>query len=141
MRMVHRVLPAVVLVAAACLPASRAAMAKNDRACSFDPAQVPRIPVKAGGVVVRSVPPERARVSTAWVERKTGIGISPDYADLPRVVVRIVDGKASSETLAAVVDGHVPRPGDHVELLSRYRDPRAPCSFIPWTVGATPTLS
>ena len=43
-------------------------------------------------------------------------------------------------TIAAVVDGHIPQPGEIVELASRYRDPRAACNFIPWTVVPAPTI-
>ena len=115
--------------------------AQGNQACSVDPAQVPRYPVKTDGVVIRLTTPGQAKASTEWMERKVGIRISPDYIALPRVVVRVVRNRAASETLAAIVDGHTPKPGDHVEILSRYRDPRTRCNFIPWTVGSAPALS
>ena len=141
MAITARVVLTGTLALSACLGWSRAATAQGDQSCSIDPAQVPGHPIKTDGIVVGSTSPEQARVSTAWMERQVGIKISPDYADLPRVVVRVTRGKTVSETLAAVVDGHPPHPGDHVEILSRYRDPRSRCNFIPWTVGATPALS
>lgn len=117
------------------------ASAQSNPSCSVDPAQVPRYPIKTDGTVIGSMTSAQARASTEWMEHKVGIKVSPDYIDLPRVVVRVVRGQVTSETLAAVVDGHVPKPGDHVEILSRYRDPRSHCNFIPWTIGSTPALS
>lgn len=117
------------------------AFAQDGRACYVDPAQVPQLPVKANGVIVRLATSEQARTATELIEHKVGIKISPDYVTLPRVVVRVVRNKVVSETMAAVVDGHTPKPGENVEILSRYRDPRSHCNFIPWTVGSIPALS
>ena len=44
--------------------------------------------VKLGGVVVQIISLDRAKLSTARVEKRSGARIRPDYADLPRIVKR-----------------------------------------------------
>ena len=129
----------IVVVAAMVCP--RPAAAQNGEVCAIDLAKVPFKPVKFDGIVIQAVPPDRVKVITARVEKETGAHINPKYAELPRISVRFVSRHRSFETIAAVVDGRIPKPGDHVDLLSRYRDPDARCSFIPVTVSAPALLS
>ena len=132
---------AILLAAASCPGSSRSAAAKNPAQCSIDAVEVPRRPARLDGIVVGVISPERVKVITERVEKETGARISPDYADLPRIVARVVTSQRTFETIAAVVDGHLPRPGDRVEIVSRHRDPRSRCDFIPVTVGTPAATS
>ena len=132
---------AVVLAAASSLELSQSVVAQSSGLCSINPVEVPRRPARLTGIVVRVIPPERVKVTTEKVEKETGARISPDYTDLPRIVAKVVTSRRTFETLAAVVDGHIPHPGDHVDILTRYRDPRSRCNFIPWTVSSPAAVS
>lgn len=117
-------------------PISRpdSAFAQQAEHCAALGLAAPAQPLHFHAKVQGMAPPEEVRRQTAIAERRTGGAVSPDYANFPRVIaIYVVDGVAHS-TIAAVVDGHIPQPGDSVELASRYRDPRSSCNFIPWTV-------
>lgn len=132
---------AIVLAAASSLSLSRSVAAGSPRLCSVNPVEVPRRPVRFEGTVVGVVSPERVKVITEKVEKETGARISPDYANLPRIVAKVVTDRRTFETIAAVVDGSIPQPGEHVGLLSRYSDPRSQCDFIPVTASAPAAIS
>lgn len=53
---------------------------------------------------------------------------------LPRILAAFTDASGRHETIAAVLDGNIPKVGDRIKLESRHRDPKQPCSFVPWTV-------
>ena len=141
MKISHFAVLVTVLATVAIQGCSGVSAAQSGQGCSIDPVQVSRSPINLDGSVVGLISREQAKIATEQVEKQTGVQISPDYADLPRVVVRVVRKQTISDTLAAVVDGHIPHLGDHVEFLSRYQDPRSRCSFIPWTVGSGPATS
>jgi hypothetical protein len=91
---------------------------------------VARGPATAGEVVSQ----------TAIALARSHAPVSPKYANLPRAFVYFVYGGRRHGTIAAVVDGVMPKPGEAVVVASRRRDPDQPCAFIPWTVQrATPT--
>ena len=77
---------------------------------------------------------EEVRRKTAAAEKLSGAKISPAYKNLPRIVAVVVRNGLPSNTIAAIVDGNVPRIGDVVELELRHPDPHSPCHFIPVTV-------
>ena len=92
--------------------------------------------VHVQATVVGPAPPDE-------VERQTNIAIlraggtpSPRYAAYPRILADYVEGGRAHRTIAAVIEGPIPRAGEKVELTARRRDPEDPCHFIPWT--ATP---
>ncbi len=78
--------------------------------------------------------PEEVRRQTDIAEAKTGGEVSPDFVAFPRILAVFVVNGVSHSTIAAVVDGVIPAAGETVKLASRFRDPRRPCNFIPWTV-------
>lgn len=141
MKAVLHVSLAVVLAVASGTGLTRSAAVQSPELCSVNPVGVPRHPVRFEGTVIGVISPERVKIITEKIERETGARISPDFADLPRIVARVVTDQRTFETIAAVVDGHIPQPGDHVDLLSRYRDSRSRCHFIPVTISAPAAIS
>lgn len=91
---------AIVLAAASCPGLSRSAAAQNVQRCSVNPVKVPARPVRLDGTVVGVISPERVKVITKRVEKETGARISPDYADLPRIVAKVVTGQRTFAELA-----------------------------------------
>jgi hypothetical protein len=71
---------------------------------------------------------------TAIAVSRAHAPLSPKYADMPRAYVYFQMGGKRQGTIAAVVDGAMPKPGEAVTLLERHRDPDAPCAFVPWTI-------
>ena len=69
---------------------------------------------------------------TARVEAGLGAKVNPIY--LKWAHVDTIMSSSGMDTIAAIPPGVVVQAGDTVELNSRYRDPRQPCEFIPWTV-------
>jgi len=116
------------------ISSSDSAFAQQTEHCAALGLAAPTQPLHFHAKVQGMAPPEEVRRQTEIAERRTGGAISPDYVRFPRIIATyVVDGVVHS-TIAAVVDGHIPQPGDSVELASRYRDPRSSCNFIPWTV-------
>jgi hypothetical protein len=110
------------------------ALAQQTERCAALGLAAPAKPLHFHAKVQGMAPPEEVRRQTAIAERRTGGVISPDYANFPRIIAIYVEDGVAHSTIAAVVDGHIPQPGDAVELASRYLDPRSSCNFIPWTV-------
>ena len=109
--------------------------AQGSETCSIDPAKVPPHPTLLDGTVIGEISIAQVKAVTRGVEKETGTRINPDYANLPRIVAKIVTSRGTYETMAAVTDGRIPHPGDHVDLVSRHRDPRSRREFIPWTIA------
>lgn len=122
------------LLALATLGASGAAFAQGGASCHMNALDPPMRPSYVMAKVQGPAPPEEVRRQTAIAEKRTGGAVSPDFADLPRIIAIYVVNGASHSTIAAVVDGVIPKAGETVKLASRFRDPRRPCNFIPWTV-------
>ncbi len=103
-------------------------------ACALDAAGAPAAAVSFRGVARGPATKEEIATQTAVAVKRAGAPMSPKYADLPRAYVYYEAGGARHGTIAAVVDGVMPKPGEKVALLSRRRDPDVPCAFIPWTI-------
>jgi hypothetical protein len=71
---------------------------------------------------------------TAIAVSRARAPLSPKYADMPRAFVYFQMGGKRRGTIAAVVDGVMPKPGEAVTLVERHRDPDVPCAFVPWTI-------
>ena len=117
------------------------AFAQEPAACPAVGLAAPERPVHYSAKVQGIATREEVRRETAIAERRTGGAISPDYVNLPRILAIYMIGGVAHSTIAAVVDGLIPQSGDAVQLASRYRDPRSPCNFIPWTVVPASTIS
>jgi hypothetical protein len=103
--------------------------------CIINETAAPLQPRRFTATVLGPAPPSEVQRQTAIAETRTGGHVSPDYVSLPRILaVYADDWGISHTTIAAVVDGDVPKAGDTVVLESRHRDLRSPCDFIPWTV-------
>jgi hypothetical protein len=112
-----------------------AAAAPAQAFCALDQAPFAGRSQVYQGVVRGPASPEEVRQQTAIAIAKTGAILSPAYANLPRIFAFYEDPTGGRHgTIAAVVDGRMPQPGERVRLASRRRDPSQPCAFIPWTV-------
>jgi hypothetical protein len=125
-------IPRLALVSAWAALLLASAHAKD--ACPEGGVRAPLAAVHLKGKVIGPAPAAEVERQTRIAEARTGGHVSPDFAALPRVLVAYVEGGARHETIAAVLEGPIPAPGEIVDLASRYRDPRDPCAFIPWTV-------
>lgn len=105
-------------------------------ACPPGGVNAPRAAVHLQGTVVGPAPPAEVERQTKIAMERSGGTPSPRYAAYPRILADYVEGGRTHRTIAAVVEGPIPRAGDKVELTMRRRDPEDPCHFIPWT--ATP---
>ena len=122
------------LLTLAMLGASGSAFAQQSAACHMNGLDPPMRPTYVMAKVQGPASPEEVRRQTQIAEKRTGGAVSPDFADFPRIIAIYVVNGASHSTIAAVVDGVIPQVGEIVKLASRFRDPRRPCNFIPWTV-------
>ncbi len=59
--------------------------------------------------------------------------IDPDYADTPRVLVRLDSGETHA---VAVLTAMQPKVGDRVEVLGLARNSKLPCNYLPVRVGS-----
>jgi hypothetical protein len=116
------------------------AYAVESGACAIKESEAPAQPLHFRAKVQGMAAPEEVRRQTHIAELRTGGAVSPDYLGYPRILAVFIAGGVAHSTIAAVVDGHIPQPGENVELASRYRDPRSACNFIPWTVVPAPTI-
>ena len=105
--------------------------------CALDPRSAPDRPLLLPGVVRGPATEAEVLSGTRIAIERTHAPVSPKYVNLPRVVVFYELGGVQHATIAAVLDGILPQPGDPVTIASRYRDPDAACAFIPWTVVKT----
>jgi hypothetical protein len=101
--------------------------------CKIDQIYLPK-PFYVIAKVYRVASPEEVRRKTAAAEKLSGAKISPAYKSLPRIIGVYDRDGLPQNTIAAIVDGNVPRIGDVVELELRHPDPHSPCHFIPVTV-------
>ena len=116
------------------------AFAVENGACAIKESEAPAQPQHFRAKVQGMATPEEVRRQTHIAELKTGGAVSPDYVGYPRILAFFIVGGVAHSTIAAVVDGHIPQPGEIVELESRHRDPRSACNFIPWTVVPAPSI-
>ena len=94
------------------------------------------------GHVVALAAAEQIAVRTHAVELRTGWLVSEEYSNWPRIIAEVDEGHGHIiKTLAA----HSPRynvaVGEAVVVVSRHRDPRHSCRFIPWTVKPTDAVT
>jgi hypothetical protein len=115
------------------------ASAQNAAHCVVYERAAPAKPAYVSATVKGIAAPEEVQRETHIAELKTGGSVSPDYVALPRILAVFMVNGVPHGTIAAVVDGHIPQAGETVELATRHRDPKLPCSFIPWTVVPAPT--
>ena len=120
-----------------------AAPATAQEACRLDPRGAPEAVVTFEGVARGPATSQEIAAQTAVAVARAHAPISAKYANLPRAYVYFVTGGSRHGTIASVLDGVMPQPGEIVTLVSRHRDPEAPCAFIPWTItkgaGEKPT--
>jgi len=117
------------------LAASGEAFALDSGRCVLNARDPPAQPAHYAAKVQGPASPDEVKRQTKIAEIHTGGTVSPDYVAYPRVIAFFIVNGVSHSTIAAVVDGDIPKPGEIVDLASRYRDPRDPCRFIPWTVS------
>jgi len=117
---------------AAILAAAAPVRAADD--CALDPVGAPDKSFFVEAVVIGPASDEEVMQQTRVAIERTHAPMSPKYVALPRIDAVYSDGVHSHRTIAAVLDGPLPKAGDHVKLASRRRDPDQPCAFIPWTV-------
>lgn len=97
--------------------------------------QIADAPRHVTGRVTDYVPDEQAVALTRRVEAELGAKISPAYLSLKRVKVEGNPKTGYWVTMAAIPEDLSVKVGDVVELNGRYRDPKLPCHFIPWTIN------
>ena len=105
-----------------------------DEVCRLDPHAAPDAALLFKGVVRGLATPQEIVAQTAIAMARVHAPESARYQKLPRVFAYYLYGGLRHGTIAAVVDGPIPEPGQSVVLASRRRDPEAACAFIPWTV-------
>jgi hypothetical protein len=103
--------------------------------CNGRHLRVPAAALHFTGTVIGLAPDAEIRRQTHVAEMITGGIVSPTYMPMPRILAAYPDHGGYHTTIAAVTDGHIPQPGETVDLTSRYQDPADPCHFIPWTVA------
>ena len=111
-----------------------ASPALADPVCLLDRAAAPDVADTYAGIVRGPATAQEILTQTAIAINRTHAVLSPKYETLPRVFVIYQAGGVRHGTIAAVIDGDIPRPGEQVVVASRRRDPDAACAFIPWTV-------
>jgi len=97
-------------------------------------AQNPPAPQNYTGLVAGFLTDEQVLKITRAVEAQSGSKVNPAYLPLKHVIVRAHWQNRDLQTMAAIPAQISVKPGDAVELSSRYRDPTLPCHFIPWTI-------
>ncbi|MGO9744178.1 MAG: hypothetical protein ACLPN5_22165 [Roseiarcus sp.] len=129
-----RIGPLVALGLAA-LPAAVAAEAQQAAPlCQLDPRAAPDRIFYVEATVIGPAPDADVMSQTRIAILRTRAPESPAYAKLPRIDAAYQIGGVTHMTIAAVLDGPLPKPGERVRLASRHRDPTQPCAFVPWTV-------
>ena len=106
--------------------------------CALDSRGAPSAALTYPGVVRGPASPQEVATQTAIAVARAHAPLSPKYAALPRVFVIYEAAGMRHGTIASVIDGKAPAPGEAVIVASRRRDPDAPCAFIPWTVRRKP---
>ena len=109
-------------------------LAAANPVCRLDPSAAPEIADTYPGIVRGPATAQEVLAQTAIAVTRVRAPLSAKYEDLPRVFVIYVANGARHGTIAAVIDGDIPQPGEAVVVASRHRDPDSPCAFIPWTV-------
>ena len=108
--------------------------------CTLNATDAPQTSTLFAGVARGPATATEIVTQTAVALSRAQAQVSPTYANLPRAFVYFMYGGRRHGTIAAVIDGVMPQPGEAVVVASRRRDPDQPCAFIPWTVRrATPT--
>jgi hypothetical protein len=102
--------------------------------CALDANSAPQSPLVFSGVARGPATAQEIASQTGVANARVRAPMSPKYAGLPRAFVYFTMGGVRHGTIAAVVDGVMPKPGEAVVVASRRRDPDLPCAFIPWTV-------
>jgi len=102
--------------------------------CALDINGAPKTSILFAGVARGPATAREIVSQTAIALARSHAPLSPKYAKLPRAFVYFMAGGRRHGTIAAVLDGVMPKPGEAVVLASRRRDPDEPCAFIPWTV-------
>ena len=113
------------------LAASSAAAAAT---CALNPQSAPAASILFAGVARGPATAEEIATQTAIARARSHAPLSPRYANLPRAFVYYMYAGRRHGTIASVIDGIMPKPGEAVVVASRRRDPDLPCAFIPWTV-------
>ena len=106
-----------------------------DESCALDPLAAPDSPVYIDAIVVGPASDADVLAQTRIAIQRTHAPVSPAYVNLPRIDAVYVDAGVRHMTIAAVIGEPTPKPGAHVTLASRHRDPNTPCAFVPWTVA------
>jgi len=105
--------------------------------CQLDPRSAPDAPFYVEATVIGPASEADVISQTRIAVMRTRAPESPAYVKLPRIDASYQIGGVTHMTIAAVLDGPLPKPGEHVTLASRHRDPTEPCAFVPWTVVKT----
>jgi hypothetical protein len=121
-------------LAASALTWGAAAACAQSGGCALDEHGAPTTTAHYHGVALGPATGDEVRSQTAIAVKRAGAPISPAYVNLPRIDAIYLANGARHVTIAAIVDGVVPRKGDAVVLAARHRDPDTACSFVPWTV-------
>jgi hypothetical protein len=124
----------IAILSVALAGAGEAARADPGLECQLDEHFAPRqSKVVSAEMLGMASPEEVARQTRVAIERSHA-RLSPAYVSLPRILAVFIDASGRHQTIAAVLDGKIPRVGASIKLESRHRDPNQPCSFVPWTV-------
>jgi hypothetical protein len=115
-----------------------ALVAPAEAACDLVPAAAPAVGLTLPGVARGPATAQEVAEQTAFAVAHVHAPVSPRYIDLPRAFAYFEIGGVRHGTIAAVLDGEMPAPGEAVTLVSRRRDPDLPCAFIPWTLVKGP---
>jgi len=102
--------------------------------CALNAWGAPKLALTYPGVARGPATKQEIASQTAIAVSRARAPLSPKYADLPRAFVYFQMGGKRHGTIAAVVDGVMPKAGEAVTLVERHRDPDAPCAFVPWTI-------
>ncbi len=129
-----RIAPLVALGLAA-LPSAAAAEAQQAApVCQLDPRAAPDRPLYVQATVIGPATDADVMSQTRIAILRTRAPESRAYAKLPRIDAAYQIGGVTHVTIAAVLDGPLPKPGEHVTLATRHRDLTQPCAFVPWVV-------
>jgi hypothetical protein len=124
-------------LAPAAAPAPGPAPAPPPQASPAPPACGLALPARTaslGSGTVQRIEDQTTSVARVFAtQRAMKAQIDPDYADTPRVVVKLDSGDLMAVATLAAMDLH---PGDRVEVLGPARNPALPCNYLPPRVGS-----
>jgi hypothetical protein len=98
------------------------------------PIHVPLDGARLVGRAEGPIPEAQTQQAVAAAEAKVGGPMSPAFVGKPRELVSVKFANGGTTWYAVIPDGMTVARGDVVEILTRHRDPNAPCAYVPYMI-------